>query len=555
MKRWQAITLGAVAGLAVLGTAGYLNRSDLILAYVEYTNQTEVAANRPVPWQAGPALATVPANQRPPNIVFILFDDLGINDLSTFGGGIAGGRVPTPNIDRLAAEGAIFTQSYAGNATCAPSRAQLMTGRYSTRTGFEFTPTPEGMAPVVGMVSRQIRPDLPPSEYHPAAAENSPPFEEQGLPPEEVTIAEVLKSRGYHTVHIGKWHLGTAGKFHPNNQGFDESLNLDGLAHLPEEDPGVVNARVAFDPIDKFLWARANFATSYNGGALFAPGGYLTDYWTDESIKVIEANRNRPFFLYLAHWGVHTPLQATRADYDAVGDIGPHRLRVYAAMIRALDRSVGRIMAKLAAEGLADNTMVVISSDNGGAGYIGLPGINAPYRGGKINFFEGGLRVPLFARWPAQIAAGTRSDLPVGHVDLMPTLAAAASAPLPASVTIDGRNLLPAMTGSGKVERADAPLFWNSGYYKAVRAGDWKLQVNEKQRKAWLFNLAADPTETTDLAARNPAKRAELQALIDAHHRGRKPPLYASTTDLAVMIDKTLAQQFTPGDEFVYWPN
>lgn len=176
-------------------------------------------------------------------------------------------------------------------------------------------------------------------------------------------------------------------------------------------------------------------------------------------------------------------------------------------------------MAKLAAEGLADNTMVVISSDNGGAGYIGLPGINGPYRGGKINSFEGGLRVPLFARWPARIAAGTRSDLPVGHVDLMPTLAAAASAPLPASVTIDGRNLLPAMTGRGNVERA------------------------------------ADPTETTDLAARNPAKRAELQALIDTHHRGRKPPLYASTTDLAVMIDKTLAERFTPSHEFVYWPN
>lgn len=555
MKRWRAIALGGVAVLAALGTAGYLNRAELMLAYVKYTNRIAVGPNRLVPWQAGPAEADTPADQRPPNIVFILFDDLGINDLSTFGGGIADGQVPTPNIDRLAAEGAIFTQAYAGNATCAPSRAQLMTGRYSTRTGFEFTPTPEGMASVVGMVSRQIRPDLPSPEYHPEAAATSLPFEQQGLPPEEVTIAEVLKTRGYHTVHIGKWHLGTSGQFHPNNQGFDESLNLEGLAHLPEDDPDVVNARVEFDPIDKFLWARANFANSYNRSALFAPGGYLTDYWTDESLKVIEANRNRPFFLYLAHWGVHTPLQATRADYEAVGDIGPHRLRVYAAMVRALDRSVGRIMAKLAAEGLADNTMVVISSDNGGAGYVGLPGINAPFRGGKINFFEGGLRVPLFARWPAQIAAGTRSELPVGHVDLMPTLAAAASAPLPAKVIIDGRNLLPAMTGRGEVERADAPLFWNSGYYKVVRAGDWKLQVNEKQRKAWLFNLAADPTETTDLSARNPAKRAALQALLDAHHRGRKPPLYASTTDLPVMVDKTLAERFAPGDEFVYWPN
>ncbi|GIR71678.1 MAG: hypothetical protein CM15mP74_29290 [Halieaceae bacterium] len=139
---------------------------------------------------------------------------------------------------------------------------------------------------------------------------------------------------------------------------------------------------------------------------MFEPGGYLTDYWTDESIKVIKANRNRPFFLYLAHWGIHTPLQATRADYEAVGDIQPHRLRVYAAMTRALDRSVGRVMAALEEEGLADNTIVVFTSDNGGAGYVGLAEVNAPYRGWKITYFEGGIRVPLFVKWPAQIAAG-----------------------------------------------------------------------------------------------------------------------------------------------------
>lgn len=555
MKRWQKITLVAVAAVVALGTIGYLKRTDLILAVAKQRSQIAVAPNRPVPWQAGPTTASVPANERPPNIIFILFDDLGINDLSTFGGGLAGGRVPTPNIDRLAAEGVIFTQSYAGNATCAPSRAQLMTGRYSTRTGFEYTPTPAGMPRIVSMVQAQIRPDLPPAEYHADVAANSPPFEAQGLPSEEVTIAEVLKTRGYHTVHIGKWHLGTTRQYLPGNQGFDESLNMDGLLHLPEDDPKVVNAKIDFDPIDRFLWASSQFATSYNGGEKFTPGGYLADYWTDESLKVIEANRNRPFFLYLAHWGVHTPLQATRADYDAVGDIGSHRLRVYAAMLRSLDRSVARIMAKLEQEGLADNTLIVISSDNGGPGYIGLRGINAPYRGGKINFFEGGIRVPLFVRWPARIAAGTRSDLPVGHIDVMPTLAAAAGAPLPAGVAIDGRNLLPAMTGRGVVERADAPLFWNSGYYKAVRAGNWKLQVNEKQGKAWLFDLAADPTEKVNLAERNPAKRAELQERLETHHRGRKPPLYPSTLEAAVMIDKTLAEQFKPGDEFIYWPN
>jgi arylsulfatase A-like enzyme len=555
MKLWAKALLGTAAGLTVLAGGAYAYRTDVALALVRWRSKVEVAPNRPVPWEQGPQQASLPADQRPPNIVFILFDDLGMNDLSTFGGGVAGGKVPTPNIDQLAAEGAILTQAYAGNATCSPSRAQLMTGRYATRTGFEFTPTPAGFPRIVPMVWNQMHPDRPPILTHPDAEASAPPFEEQGLPPEEVTVAEVLKARGYHTVHIGKWHLGNAPKFLPKAQGFDESLNMDGLLHLPEDDPNVVNAHVDFDPIDRFLWASAQFVTSYNGGEKFAPGGYLADYWTDQSLQVIEANRNRPFFLYLAHWGVHSPLQATKADYDAVGDIGSQRLRVYGAMLRALDRSVGRIMAKLKAEGLADNTLVVISSDNGAPGYIGLDNLNTPFRGGKGTFFEGGIRVPMFARWPARIPAGAKIPLPVGQVDLMPTFAAAASAPLPQGVVIDGRSLLPALTGKGPAMNPETPLFWNSGYYRAVRAGSWKLQVNGKQNKTWLYNLAADPTEKTNLADKEPAKRAELERLLAAHEKGRRAPLYASTFDTPVSIDKTLAQPYVKGDEFIYWPN
>ena len=555
MKRWHRIALGSLAVIAMLGAAAYAWRTDLALAFVRWRSGQTIAANRPVPWQQGPVQAELPPEQRPPNIIFILFDDLGINDISTFGAGFAGGRIATPNIDRLAAEGAIFTQAYAGNATCSPSRAQLMTGRYATRTGFEFTPTPPGFARIVSMVSADIQPNRPPVLYNAEADASARPFEEQGLPPEEITIAEVLKARGYHTVHIGKWHLGNAPRFHPNAQGFDESLNMDGMLHLPEDHPEVVNAHIDFDPIDRFLWASAHFVTSYNGGEKFAPGGYLADYWTDESLKVITANRNRPFFLYLAHWGVHSPLQATREDYEAVGDVGTHPMRVYAAMLRALDRSVGRIMAKLDAEGLSRNTLVVISSDNGAPGYLGLKQLNAPYRGGKGTFFEGGIRVPLFARWPAQIAPDTRIALPVGQVDLMPTFAAAAGAALPAGLAVDGRDLTPALTGRGTMPSGDAPLFWNSGYYQAVRVGDWKLQVNRRQDKAWLFNLAADPTEERNLANEEPAKRAELEALLAAHHRGRKAPLYPSTFDTPVSVDKTLAEPYRRGDEIVYWPN
>lgn len=552
MKRIVLIILAIIVGAGALAW-GF--KKEIILFLVTRADRPVIAEYTPVAWQQGPAAAAVPAAERPPNIIFILVDDLGINDLSTFGGGVAGGRVPTPNIDALAARGANFTSAYSGTGTCAPSRAMLLTGRYPTRTGFEFTPTPNGMGRIVSMFANDDTRGRPAVVYDRKAADGAPDFQDQGLPGEEVTIAEMLKDKGYHTVHIGKWHLGNNGPFHPNQQGFDESLLMEGLLHLPADDPGVVNAKLDFDPIDNFLWARGDFSTSYNGGAKFAPGGYLADYWTEESLKVIEANKNQPFFLYLAHWGVHTPLQATKEDYDAVGDIEPHHLRVYAAMLRALDRSVGQIVAKLEAEGLAENTIIVFSSDNGGAGYIDLPGINDPYRGWKLTLFEGGIRVPMFVSWPAKISAGLIVDTPVAHVDVTPTLAAAAGAALPAGVEIDGRSLLPLALGTEGFARPDDAIFWQSGYYRVVRAGNWKLQVDGKQGKTWLFNLATDPVEANNLAASEPAKLAELQALLDAHHRNARAPLYASTTDIPVAIDKTGATKVTAEDEIVWWPN
>jgi len=224
-------------------------------------------------------------------------------------------------------------------------------------------------------------------------------------------------------------------------------------------------------------------------------------------------------------------------------------------MVRALDRSVGEIMDNLEEEGLADNTVIVFSSDNGGAGYIGLPEVNAPYRGWKITLFEGGIRVPMFLSWPGHIAAGASIDSPVAHVDLMPTLAAIAGAALPAGVTIDGQNLLPAATGTGEVQRPDDAIYWSSGYYRVVRAGDWKLQVNGRQERAWLYNLAEDPTEQENLAEVRPDKLAELQALIDAHWAGARDPLYPYSIESPIRVDKTAADPYAPGDEYIYWPN
>jgi uncharacterized sulfatase len=354
------------------GTAAWFKRNDILLAVIKYKSATEyeVAENREIPWQQGPAAPASTEAEQPPNIILIVADDLGYNDISTFGGGVADGQIKTPSIDRLAAEGAVFSQSYSGASTCAPSRGMMMTGRYPTRTGFEFTPTPGGMGKMVSTLSAGMDNNLPPGFYDESLEAGQPPYEEKGLPPSEVTVAEVLKEKGYYTAHIGKWHLGRTNGMAPHQQGFDDSLLMASGLYLPEDDPNVVNARLSFDPIDKFLWAALNYANSFNTGDedRFRPGGYLTDYWTDESIRVIKANRNRPFFLYLAHWGTHTPLQATREDYEAVGDIKPHRKRVYAAMVRALDRSVGRIMDTLEAEGLADNTVVVFTSDNGGPG-------------------------------------------------------------------------------------------------------------------------------------------------------------------------------------------
>ncbi|MFK7977569.1 MAG: sulfatase-like hydrolase/transferase [Halioglobus sp.] len=558
---------------ALMGAGAWLNRGEIMLAVIKYksANEYEIAQTKDLPWQAGPEQAEVPLAQRPPNIILIVADDLGYNDISTFGGGVSGasdahggsgGHLQTPGIDSLAAAGAVFTQSYSGASTCAPSRGMMMTGRYPTRTGFEFTPTPGGMGKMVSSLSASMDSDRPPGVYDEAKEAGQPPYEMKGLPASEVTIAEVLKEKGYYTAHIGKWHLGRNNGMAAHQQGFDDSLLMASGLYLPEDDPNVVNAKLAFDPIDRFLWARMVYANSFNSGDedRFEPGGYLTDYWTDESIKIIKANKNRPFFLYLAHWGTHTPLQATREDYDAVGDIQPHRKRVYAAMVRSLDRSVQRILDTLEEQGLTDNTIVMFTSDNGGPGYIGIDDVNSPYRGWKITMFEGGIRVPTFVKWPAKIPAGTTVEKPVAHIDVMPTLAAAAGAAPPAGVAIDGVNLLPLATGraAGSDAAARETLFWHNGHYQVVRHGDWKLQVNDRPTdglQTWLFNLADDPTEQINLAASREDKVAQLNALLAAHKANSRGPLYESTTQMPVLIDKTLAEKYVDGDEYVYTPN
>ena len=510
-----------------------------------------VNANRPVRWAEGPAKMS--PSERPPNIVLIVADDLGINDITAEGSGrgVAGDLVPTRNIDAIAREGADFTVAYAGNATCSPSRAALMTGRYPPRFGFEFTAVPDELAKYVPRYSPKDGPH--PTIYHVELQRQAPPMEDMGMPGSEVTIAELLRTRGYHTIHLGKWHLGESRGMRPEDQGFDESLGFMPGASKYEADTAGPDARLPGDPLDRLLWLGLSDGVQFNGGAPFHAGEYMTDHLSDQAAAAIRANRNRPFFLYLAYNAPHTPYQATKADYAALGAIKDPRLRVYGAMVRALDRGIGKVMAELKAQGLDGNTILVFTNDNGGAWYAGLNDINKPYRGWKGTFFEGGIRVPFFIRWPGRIAAGQRLSMPVQFIDVLPTFAQAAGAPLPAHRVIDGISLLRYATGHA-APRPRA-LFWRSGSYEAVRDGEWKLQLSRNPPRIWLFDLAADPTERHDLSGSRADLVARLRAELQAHDLQMAKPLWPALLEEPIRIDVPADAPWKPGQEYVYWPN
>jgi arylsulfatase A-like enzyme len=559
MKLWTWLGAIVLVALAAVGLA-YSNRAT-ILAMVAHARLPHVAPNHEVTWNEGPPMP--PTGRRPPNVVFILADDMGFNDITFNGGGVARGAVPTPNIDSIGHEGVDFLNGYAGNATCAPSRAAIMTGRYPTRFGFEFTPAPVAFEKMVGTESQPgdiVKPKFFKdrlAQMPPGSTSASPAAVNMlSVPASEITIAEVLKTKGYHTLHFGKWHLGGIKGSRPEDQGFDESLGfIPGASmYLPEHDPNVENSKQPWDPIDKFLWPNLPYAVQFNGSPMFKPKGYMTDYLTDEAVRAIKANKNRPFFMYFAPNAIHTPLQATKADYDALPQIKDHRLRVYGAMVRNLDRNVGRILAELKADGLDQNTLVIFTSDNGGAGYIGLPDINKPYRGWKSTFFEGGVHAPFFMKWPGVIAPGSRYQYPVGHIDIFSTAAAAAGAAIPKDRVIDGVDLLPYL--QGKITgRPHQTLFWRSGQYKVVLDGDWKLQSSESQHKVWLYNLADDPTERHELSQAQPQRTRAMLALIAAQDAQSVKPMWPSLLQGPVFIDHPSGVPQRKGEEYIMWDN
>jgi len=453
---------------------------------------------------AGAAMVALPScagarrastGRRRPNFVFFLVDDLGWTDLGCFGSRF----YETPNIDRLAAEGMKFTDAYAACPVCSPTRASIMTGKYPARLG----------------ITQWI------------GASNQPtPYEHQ-MALEELTLAEALKAAGYATAFVGKWHLGSR-PYYPQHQGFDVNIGGDSSGAPPSYFYPYRRGKRGLDELPA-------------GGK---EGEYLTDRLTDESLKWLEANKDRPFLLYLSHYAVHTPLQskpqltekykAKAAGHSTPGTArfapvyGGYKTRlvqdnpVYAGMVQSVDESLGRVMKKLAELGLADDTIIIFMSDNGGLSTVAREGStsNLPLRTGKGWLYEGGIREPMIVKWPGVVEPGSTCSEPVTSTDFYPTMLEMANLPPRPEQHLDGRSLVPLLKGTGKLDRK--AIYWHYPHYHgsgsrpsgAIRAGDYKLIEWYETGAVELYNLRDDISEKHDLAEVLPAKAAELRSML-----------------------------------------
>ena len=509
--------------------------------------------NIQINWEDGPKTRT----SSKPNIIIILVDDLGFNQISSYGGGMANGQFKTPNIDKLANDGVLCTNGYSSSPVCSPSRASLLTGRFATRFGYEFTPTTSSMMKAISVFSKKN--GIADGIYYDNREENIIAIDQMGIPQSEKTIPEMLKPEGYHNIHIGKWHLGHGKDFLPRKHGFDESLRMDqGSLFLPENDKNVINAKLDFDPIDKVLWGNLPYAVNFNEGPRMNPDGHLTDYLTDEAVKVIEKNKNRPFFLYLAYWAVHSPLQAKKEDYEKLSFIKNHEERVLASMVMTVDRGVGKIRDVLKENNMDDNTIIIFTSDNGAPGYIGLPDLNKPYRGWKLTHFEGGVHVPFIVSYPNKIPKGSAYNGRVSNLDIFSTAASLAGIDINRNdlqqIQFDGVNILPYLSGEKEGE-PDRVLFNKSGDYSFLIKDGWKLQVDLIQNKKWLYNLNEDPTEQINLIESYPEKLNELGKILNKKLSEQVKPIWPSLLDWPIFIDKTLDENVIKNDEYIFWAN
>jgi arylsulfatase A len=411
-----------------------------------------------------------------PNVIVFLADDLGWRDLSCTGSRY----FETPNIDKLASRGVRFTNAYAACAVCSPTRASIQTGRYPARLG------------VTDWIRARFQVDAP-------ELKAPEPFEENGnqklrtpsnpywMDLGETTLAEVFRSSGYFTCHIGKWHLGPD-DFYPEKQGYD--LNIAGC------DMG--------QPVNYFDPYRDEKGVGFPNLKPRKQGEYLVDRLADELKTVITKHRNQPFFINMCDYAVHTPLMAKPElvnKYKQKPVVDGQKNPVYAAMIESMDQAVGLMMQTLEENKLLENTIIIFLSDNGGL--LG-PTDNSPLRSGKGYPYEGGIRIPMIVSWKGKVPEGHQIDLPVSTVDVMPTLCALTKTPLP-ETEIDGRDISPAIIGK---KMKNAPLYWHFPHYRSggvvpysiIRDGDWKLIRNYEGKRFELYDLKNDPFETADLA-------------------------------------------------------
>jgi arylsulfatase A-like enzyme len=455
------------------------------------------------PWVGGQTIDTA---MQPPNILFVLADDLGWMDTTANGSRY----YETPSMERLAREGMRFTNAYSASPLCSPTRASIMTGLYPER--LKFT-APAG--------------HLPESAGDGQAQATGPPWMKAGpvrsvrkLDLDQYTIAEALKDHGYDTIFLGKWHLGKDAKYWPDQQGFD--INLGGRG-----DPGPPGGY---------------FNTARNTRLPKAPKGtHYNDLLTDEAIRYLgnRSDGGKPFFMCLWYFDVHAPYQGKDeliAKYRKKTDPrGKQDCPTMGAMIETLDTGLGRVLEALDAHNLTGNTIVIFFSDNGGNMYDVADGTcptnNDPLRGGKGSIWEGGVRVPMTVRWPGRITPGAVSDAMVSSIDFYPTLLAMAGAAPKPGKPLDGVDLVPLLTGATTTLDRDT-LYWhfphenrvrsNHGASSAVRRGDWKLYRyyfggSNGTHRHRLYNLADDLGEYSDRSAEQPDKVAELAALLDAH--------------------------------------
>lgn len=449
------------------------------------------------------------ANQARPNIILILADDLGIPDLSIYGGKAA---VPTPNIDRLAKRGVRFQRGYSTASVCSPSRAGLLSGQYQQRHGFEYL-VPEG-ADAGG----------------------------QGLARDQRLMAEPLKAAGYRTAALGKWHLGSTPDRLPTARGFDYFYGFLGgeTAYIRAGTPGSTSVKAPYLGERSFT-RRADYVRigRWREGSpakelVDNEDEFLTEALTSEAVKFIrDGASTKPYFLYLAHHAPHSPFQATDKYLARFSNEPDPLKRVYAAMVSALDDSVGEILRAVEESGQADNTLIIFTSDNGSATYFGVSDCSE-LSGGKLSYFEGGARIPLLISWPSRWPSGVVDGRNVSHLDVLPTaLAAAGLAP---SKPIDGVDLSPLMKADARERIIHETLFWRLGPEYAVLAGDWKMLSNTRTGAyTWLYNLADDPLETDDQQFKRADVATDLRARYAAWASNMKTPAWPHKETLQVM--------------------